>query len=277
MSRQMTLQASPSAEREFISLMREITKKLATYTSKMLRDYPTFAVRTDASRRRNVRLHAQIAQYAADYESWFDKKKKQLRAIIAKIESTVNASNSLRWRATVKDGAATRGLDDDAAQFVIAQEPGIPRAVSERWTDRMMQLIRYDGTTRVPPIPIEHFQKLERITQEAVHSGLRTEELQKQLRQLDGVSKRRAEVIARDQIGKYNGRMTRIRQENIGVKSYVWRTSSDERVRDEHRARDGRTFYYANPPRDGNPGEPVQCRCWADPDLDAAFRAYQKG
>jgi len=51
---------------------------------------------------------------------------------------------------------------------------------------------------------------------------------------------RRARLIARDQIGKLNGELTKQRQESIGVEWYVWHTVLDERVRESHAALDGK-------------------------------------
>jgi len=52
------------------------------------------------------------------------------------------------------------------------------------------------------------------------------------------------------------------RQKEIGVDSYVWNTAHDERVRDSHREKDGKTFKWSEPPADtGHPGEDFQCRC----------------
>lgn len=88
------------------------------------------------------------------------------------------------------------------------------------------------------------------------------EDLQKQF----GISKRRAQLIARDQMGKFNGHLTQIRQQQAGVTHYHWRTSHDERVRPRHRAIDGNKYKWGEPTgaEEGlPPGEPVQCRCWA--------------
>jgi len=92
----------------------------------------------------------------------------------------------------------------------------------------------------------------------------------------------RARLIARDQIGKFNGELTRVRQESIGIKEYIWHTVEDERVRDEHKALDGMlcrwdddTVYSDDDGRTwkdrasigafiGQPGEDYQCRCWAE-------------
>jgi|LSQX01.1.fsa_nt_gb SPP1 gp7 family putative phage head morphogenesis protein len=79
--------------------------------------------------------------------------------------------------------------------------------------------------------------------------------------------KKRAELIARDQVGKLNGQMSMNRQKSIGVKKYIWRTALDERVRSAHSAREGKTYSWKNPPADGHPGMPIQCRCYPEPDL----------
>lgn len=79
------------------------------------------------------------------------------------------------------------------------------------------------------------------------------------------VSRARAKLIARDQAGKYFGTLTRIRHEAVGVTKYMWMTAGDSRVRPEHEERDGRIYSYSDPPSDGNPGEPIGCRCVAGP------------
>ena len=82
-----------------------------------------------------------------------------------------------------------------------------------------------------------------------------------------GVTERHAELIARDQIGKLYGQINADRQQSLGVTQFVWRTVGDERVREEHQALEGQTFSYADPPSEGLPGTPIQCRCSAEPVL----------
>ena len=90
---------------------------------------------------------------------------------------------------------------------------------------------------------------------------------------------RRCEIIARDQIGKLNGGIVRARQVGLGIDRYIWRNVMDERVRGNpngkykkavpsHWAREGLVFDWKNPPADGNPGEPILCRCWAEPYIE---------
>ena len=88
------------------------------------------------------------------------------------------------------------------------------------------------------------------------------EDLQKQF----GISKRRAQLIARDQMGKFNGNLTKIRQQQAGVTHYFFTTSHDERVRPLHKSLDGVKYKWGEPTgAEGGlpPGQSVMCRCWA--------------
>jgi SPP1 gp7 family putative phage head morphogenesis protein len=84
-----------------------------------------------------------------------------------------------------------------------------------------------------------------------------------------GTIRGRASVIARDQLGTLNSRLTRARHELVGVARYRWVTMGDDLVRDEHAERNGQEFEWDDPPPDGHPGEPINCRCHAR----AAIRA----
>jgi len=82
------------------------------------------------------------------------------------------------------------------------------------------------------------------------------------------ISKNRAKLIARDQTNKLLGKLTEARQTSIGVTNYIWSTSQDERVRPLHAEREGRVYKWSDPPSDGHPGWPIQCRCRAIPVIE---------
>lgn len=72
--------------------------------------------------------------------------------------------------------------------------------------------------------------------------------------------------ITRDQTSKAIGNLTQVRHTQIGVESYRWRTSEDERVRPTHAAKNGQVYRWNSPPPDtGHPGQDIQCRCVAIP------------
>lgn len=111
--------------------------------------------------------------------------------------------------------------------------------------------------------------RLERKTLTALQDGMLYPDFAKQLESSFGFADSRAKLIARDQTGKLYGQINAARQKELGVTSFIWRTSEDDRVREEHVELDGQTFDYDNPPDEGLPGEPIQCRCTAEPDFSA--------
>lgn len=102
--------------------------------------------------------------------------------------------------------------------------------------------------------------------------GQRAEDLSDQiLKYVDprvGNVRARANLIARDQISKLNGQLTQLRQTELGLNRYIWRTTGDDAVRPSHQELDGKTFSWDDPPEVGHPGEDFQCRCYAEPVLN---------
>jgi hypothetical protein len=52
--------------------------------------------------------------------------------------------------------------------------------------------------------------------------------------------------------------------QSVGVERYIWRSVQDSRVRPEHAEYNGNEYGWDDPPPDGNPGQPVRCRCHAE-------------
>jgi len=82
--------------------------------------------------------------------------------------------------------------------------------------------------------------------------------------------KNHAKFVAQNQIQNFNSLTTNIRAKNVGVTKGVWRTTGDEKVRDSHRDRDGKTFDLAEglySSIDGlylQPATDFNCRCYCD-------------
>lgn len=93
----------------------------------------------------------------------------------------------------------------------------------------------------------------------------RVETIRDRIMEEQGVTKRQAALIARDQVLSLNAQVTQKRHAAAGVEKYIWRTSGDGDVRPAHRALNGKTFSYDDPPvvsKDGrreHPGEDYQC------------------
>lgn len=117
-------------------------------------------------------------------------------------------------------------------------------------------------------IPQQYLDRVEQAVMASLQAGTLNDTLADELKKIKGVTDSRAKLIARDQLGKINSRLSQIRQQSLGITHYFWSTSHDERVRDRHRRWDGDLIAWDNPPIDGHPGQAIQCRCTAIPDLD---------
>jgi len=155
--------------------------------------------------------------------------------------------------------------------------------------DRLNKLVE-DNIGLIQSLPERLISRLETKIKDLPTTGESRVTVQKLLKETGEVGKSRAELIARDQVGKLNGDLTRIRQESLGGTMYIWRTSQDGRVREEHQALDGMVCKWEDPSvyaetvekamanewnsrgeiggYEGHPGEDYQCRCSAEMVMD---------
>lgn len=128
-----------------------------------------------------------------------------------------------------------------------------------------------ENVALIESIPAQFFAEIEATVTEAVQSGRLTRDVMRDIQGRYGVSESRAELIARDQIGKLNGQLTQQRQTSLGIEEFIWSTSKDERVRPSHAEIEGQKFRWDDLPIvDGErsrPGSPISCRCVAIPVL----------
>lgn len=183
---------------------------------------------------------------------------KAARDVVDRAISTVKKDVESATRLTAD--RADRHSKNEFARLGIKladADPGVTKLVPE-W--------RKENVGRITGMLDDQLGKIERVLEDGANH--RVETLAKEIRrQCIDVSVSRAELIARDQVLTLNAQITKQRQTNAGVERYVWTTSNDERVREEHQELEGKTFSWDDPPGPGHPGEDYQCRCVAFPVL----------
>jgi SPP1 gp7 family putative phage head morphogenesis protein len=148
---------------------------------------------------------------------------------------------------------------------------GIKLRKAEPRLDKLIATWRSDNVTRVKSLLSDELQKLQEILREG--EGRRPESLAKEIEERIGVTGRKAEFLARDQVLTLNGQITQFRQQAAGITEYRWTSSGDERVREMHEALDGEKFSWDDPPvtneagDTNHPGGDYNCRCTAYPVL----------
>lgn len=182
----------------------------------------------------------------------FRSKAEQLRieAEIKRIASITNDFNQRQFRAVLRSA-----LQVDIYQY-------------EPWLQELTELWTAENARLITSVPETVFSGIEGIAARGVMEGTSTDDLADDILDQVDMSERRAQLIARDQVGKLNGDITKYRQETIGIEEYRWSTSKDSRVRPAHAAREGLIFRWDRPPVDGHPGKAIYCRCVALPVID---------
>lgn len=181
----------------------------------------------------------------------------------------------------VTEATATEMSAWNKAQItrVMKQALGIDYFQAEPWLAQELNIFAINNANLIKSNNTAFINQVENVVYDGMRRGLRHEEIARQILgsgkdELGKVSrfkqaKTRANLIGRDQINKLNGNLTRLRQENAGVKRYIWRTVGDNRVRDKHAGFDGNEYTWEEGAPGGiHPGDEIQCRCYAEPVID---------
>ncbi|ENV3959851.1 phage minor head protein [Salmonella enterica] len=103
---------------------------------------------------------------------------------------------------------------------------------------------------------------------EAVVTGGRAEPFAKEIAASGDVSRSRANLIARTELGRATGALDHARALSIGSNGYIWRTAEDGDVRHSHREMEGKFVEWGRPPTldgmTGHAGELPNCRCYKE-------------
>lgn len=199
-------------------------------------------------------LEKRIAEYG------LDQKVEQ----IAKMTKNVSIRE---WKRAVKE---TLGIDllDDYYKGEFYEE------AIRRWIAENVLLIK--------SIPSETLGEMRQIILGSYIKGSSIRDIQKAIQEQYDTSRRKAQLLARDQVATLNAQLTKMQQQDAGCKKYRWSDSRDGRVRDCHRELNGKVFSWDDPPemwyetkkgrvytgRRCHPGEDNCCRCVAIPVFD---------
>jgi len=155
----------------------------------------------------------------------------------------------------------------DEVMAVVRSVIGVDVFVREPWLSDQIRAFVDQQKYFIKNLPEEATGQIKTIAQMGLQRGASGKDIATEIEKRFGITRRRAEFIARDQVSKFNGALTALRQQEMGVTQYVWRTVGDNRVRPEHEEREDKVFNWSDPPDGGHPGEDYNCRCVAEPVL----------
>lgn len=168
----------------------------------------------------------------------------------------VGTAKKVEEQATRKTARAVETIAPVDVSKVAGEAGGLTK-MHTAWAKENARFIRNMETA--------YLDDVARFVAEAVEKGSgATAALQSRL----GISRRRAALIARNEIGTLNAQVTRARNEELGIRRFRWVDSGDDKVRPLHEDLNGQVFDYpGGHPTEGLPGQPVNCRCSQEPVL----------
>ena len=268
-----TPQYPDSAEREFKRItngyMRLLNKTLAEHLPDLLAAYQK--ERRGDSRFDDVRdLEGDVRR---EFQKIAEELEQKLSAyglddLVAKISRMTRNTSLREWKRVVHD---TLGIDllSDYYSADFYEE------ALRRWVD--------DNVLKIKSIPNEALGEMQQIVLSGYKSGATITDITKSIQEQYKLSRRRAQLLARDQVSSLNAQISKMQQQDAGCTKYRWSDSHDSRVRDCHHDLNGKVFSWDDPPemwyetkktgrvytgRRCHPGEDYCCRCVAIPVFD---------
>lgn len=124
---------------------------------------------------------------------------------------------------------------------------GIDIFLEEPWLEAQLELFANQNAQLITNMTVNEIERVSGIIQRALQEGSSLESITENIEKSFGITRRHAKLIARDQTTKLNGSLTKLRQQEVGIKTYRWQTSGDERVRTDHRVLDGKICRWDDP------------------------------
>ncbi len=163
----------------------------------------------------------------ADVESWpetlgriFDEIRGRFDPVLSTLES--QAAGASRGVSALNKAQVGRQMRSALGVDVLVAEPRL---------GDMLAASTAENVGLIKSVPANFFDDVEQTILRQFRTGQRAADIAPEIAKRFGVAQSRAAFIARDQMSKLNGDLTRMRQVELGIPGYIWRTSLDERVR----------------------------------------------
>lgn len=141
------------------------------------------------------------------------------------------------------------------------------------YTEEMLKAAMGENVGLIKSIGVQYLGRVEQSVWASVKGGFDLGTLSKELQHSYGVTKNRAELIARDQGAKANAVIEQARRKELGITKAVWHHShAGKEPRQSHVKADGEIFDIDKGLKlDGEwllPGEAINCRCYSTSIID---------
>lgn len=204
--------------REITKLMKEVTGKVNSLIlpelSRWITDYHGDGVDTFKRDSFSSDLRETIQYLQEELNKTFGVDAPKIRAFITGTGNDVSTFNLFQFQKYAKELLGV--------EFVVTEPWELE--VIDSWSDTNYELIK--------SLSNEYVTKVNTLVSEGVQFGRSAAEIKESILKLSSsITGPRARLIARDQVGKLNGQLTKRRMTDVDINMYTWLTAGDERVR----------------------------------------------
>ncbi len=243
-----------SIEAQYLAALRRIVRKLINQV--------------------NAQLLPAMAEFERDYVTDSPNIKSYFLGIVDQLDRQVGDIEDLAQRISLKMATSTEAFNRRKFVSSINQAIGVNLSdiIKAEGVQVQIGASITENVDLIKTIPKQFHEKIKIAISSGIDKGDDFFSIRKRILEIGQSTDKRAKLIARDQVAKLNAAVTEARQTKMGVTNYFWRTSQDERVRPSHEENEGKKFAWDDPPATGHPGQDIQCRCTAEPDLSHLLR-----
>lgn len=138
----------------------------------------------------------------------------QLWGIMGTVADETNTFNKKQWRKQTK-------------RFL-----GQPFTTNEEWWEKTRKSWQQENFGLIRELANSEINNVKGAVYRGVREGKSLKDIKQDIeKETKSAKGNKAKKIARDQVGRLNGELTRTRQTEVGLDLYKWRTAKDERVR----------------------------------------------
>lgn len=200
---------------------------------------------------------------------------KQLSAsLISKLDS-INIDKEIKKFTLIKKYLDILNLIDQDLERTAFSVLGLEVKTTESQKLKLAKDFTNNAELFIKDFAEKEITKLRTKIEKNVFEGVRAETLRDEIKKEFGVSKNKANFLARQEVSLFTSKYKQAKYQELGITKYRWSTSRDGRVRDDHQQLNGKIFYFDSPPVENketgnraNPGEPFGCRCVAIPVIE---------
>lgn len=137
--------------------------------------------------------------------------------------------------------------------------------------DEAVRKLRDEQVRLITSLPTKAAERVHELALQGLENGTRAKEIAAEIMRTGEVTKSRATLIARTEVGRTSTMLTQVRSEGVGATHYQWLSAGDSDVRPLHKKLNGHVFAWDDPPvadESGvraHPGCIWNCRCIALP------------